>query len=72
MTAPQQVPLDTTIYLETLEEELTTAQNRARVYRTQVKQLEQMLAKYVQRFGSLDDLAAVEDGVETGQDDARD
>lgn len=53
MTA-QQVPLDTSIYLETLEEELNTAQSRVRVYKTQVKQLEGMLARYIDQFGDLD------------------
>lgn len=53
MTAPQQFPLDTGLYLETLEEELVTATNRVRVYRTQVKQYEQMLQQYRDRFGEL-------------------
>lgn len=53
MTAPQQYPLDTGLYLETLEDELVTATNRVRVYRTQVKQLEQLLQKYREQFGEL-------------------
>lgn len=53
MTAPQQYPLDTGLYLETLEDELVTATNRVRVYRTQVKQLEQLLQKYREKFGEL-------------------
>lgn len=54
MTAPQQVPLDTALYMETLEDELVTASSRARVYRTQVKQLEQLVQRYRDRFGDLD------------------
>lgn len=53
MSSPQQYPLDTGVYLETLEEELVTANNRARVYRTQVKQLERLLVQYRDHFGEL-------------------
>lgn len=53
MTAPQQYPLDTGLYLETLEDELVTATNRVRVYRTQVKQLEKLLQQYREQFGEL-------------------
>jgi hypothetical protein len=53
VTAPQQFPLDTGLYMETLEDELVNATNRARVYRTQVKQLERMLEAYRGHFGDL-------------------
>jgi hypothetical protein len=67
VTAPQQYPLDTGLYLETLEEELVTATNRARVYRTQVKQLEHMLQKYKDHYGELSDAPSEPD---TGGSDA--
>jgi hypothetical protein len=62
VTAPQQVPLDTALYMETLEDELVTASSRARVYRTQVKQLEQLVQRYRDRYGDLDEQVSAEGG----------